>query len=62
MTITNNLNIKYKPWKISGTKDNKKKIWAETTAEKAEKRKEELEKDGWENIKIIEGKELEQAA
>ena len=60
--LINKLNIKYKPWKISGSKDGNKKIWAETSQADADKRVKELEKDGWEHIHTIAGREADKHA
>ncbi len=60
--IINRLNIKYKPWKIYGVKDDKKVVFAENSAEEAEKRKASLEKEGWTNVRIIAGKAEETPA
>ena len=57
--ITNKLQIKYKPWKIYGSKNGQKTVWAETTETSANKRQETLEKDGWSQVRIITGKEAE---
>jgi hypothetical protein len=60
--LINKLNIKYKPWKISGVKDGNKKVWAETSQTASDERVATLEKDGWNTIIVIDGKEIEQEA